>query len=286
MLVFGWNWRSAELMTQRSSKNEDGCGMPYMTVDSFTPSLLGGRARSPSEPHWLDFHQALRTARRSVPTFGTHRFQIVGNFRKIFCYIYLAQIVGLEHGRMSKLFYVIGPSGSGKDSVMNYARQRVRADGCPVFAHRYITRDALAGGENHVAVSPVEFEARLRAGLFAMSWDSHGYRYGIGIEVKAWLQAGCNVVVNGSRGYLETARKRFSCLVPVLISVSPEVLRKRLIERGRESPSEVEERIRRASDIVVEEGPDLVRILNDGALELAGERFLELLSAKGSLVAR
>ena len=96
------------------------------------------------------------------------------------------------------LIYVIGPSGCGKDSIMLYARKH-----CPgseaAFAHRYITRPADAGGENHVALLPDEYRARLDLGLFALAWDSHGNRYGVGLEIDAWLEAGLNVVVNGSR---------------------------------------------------------------------------------------
>ena len=54
---------------------------------------------------------------------------------------------------MGTLFYVVGASGAGKDSLLAYARAAL-GGGTPVFfAHRYITRPAEAGGENHVALS-------------------------------------------------------------------------------------------------------------------------------------
>lgn len=80
-----------------------------------------------------------------------------------------------------RLFYVIGPSGSGKDSLMRYARASLAGDPSVVFAHRYITRPMELHGENHVALTETEFDARLAAGLFAMHWESHGLRYGIGL---------------------------------------------------------------------------------------------------------
>jgi ribose 1,5-bisphosphokinase len=72
---------------------------------------------------------------------------------------------------MPGLIYVMGPSGSGKDSLLGYARERVR-DLPVAFAHRYITRPVSAGGENHVALTRPEFRIRQRAGLFALDWES------------------------------------------------------------------------------------------------------------------
>lgn len=176
---------------------------------------------------------------------------------------------------MRRLLYVIGASGSGKDSVIDFSRQRLRAADQCLFAHRYITRPAAAGGENHVALSDWEFACRLQAGLFSMNWDSHGYRYAIGREIEVWLGAGCNVVVNGSRGYLPEAARRFPQLVPVLITVPREVLQRRLHARRRESAKEIEERLEKSEAYRVEH-PRLVTLSNDGPLEQAGGRFLEL----------
>jgi ribose 1,5-bisphosphokinase len=46
---------------------------------------------------------------------------------------------------VARLFYVIGASGAGKDTLLRYARVRVGGSGGVVFAHRYITRPAAAG---------------------------------------------------------------------------------------------------------------------------------------------
>jgi phosphonate metabolism protein/1,5-bisphosphokinase (PRPP-forming) PhnN len=145
-----------------------------------------------------------------------------------------------------RLFYVIGPSGSGKDSLMRYGRQRLAGDPRVVFAHRYITRPVDLHGENHVALTEDEFDARLAAGLFAMHWESHGLRYGIGREINLWLAKGCNVVMNGSRAYLPEARRHYPALTAVLVTVSPEVLAARLRARGRETEDQVSQRITRA----------------------------------------
>jgi ribose 1,5-bisphosphokinase len=181
---------------------------------------------------------------------------------------------------MGTLFYVVGASGAGKDSLLAYARAAL-GGGAPVFfAHRYITRPAEAGGENHVALSKAEFAQMQALDLFALSWESHGHCYGLGREIERWLDRGANVVMNGSRGFLPEAARRFPDLCVVLIEVSPAALRARLEARGRESAAEIEARLARAGEFDVAH-PSLVRIRNDGPLAEAGEELVRVLKGAG-----
>ena len=54
-----------------------------------------------------------------------------------------------------KLIWLMGASGSGKDSLLTELRQREQTQ--LLVAHRYITRAASAGSENHIALSEQEF---------------------------------------------------------------------------------------------------------------------------------
>lgn len=169
-----------------------------------------------------------------------------------------------------RLIYLVGPSGAGKDSLLRYCRARLAGQAGIVFAHRYITRDADSGGENHVALTPGEFAARAAAGLFALRWQGHGQNYGIGIEINQWLAKGMTVVINGSRAYLHEAQARYPELVPVWIDVSPEVLRARLQQRGRESALQIEARLARA--LTTPQAPrGGIMVRNDGELAEAGD---------------
>jgi len=190
------------------------------------------------------------------------------------------------------LVYVIGPSGSGKDSLIAYARRGMNALYAltwnasvqaqrglrPVFfARRYITRPVSTGGERHYPLRPEEFQLRENRGEFPLSWHSHGLCYGIGNEINTHLAQGAVVVVNGSRQYLPEAIKRYPKLLPVLISASPDVLRERLEKRGREASAAIRERLQGA----VMDVPDrtgLIRLDNSGALPEAGEIFTDLLA--------
>lgn len=121
-----------------------------------------------------------------------------------------------------------------KDSLLTELRQREQTQ--LLVAHRYITRDASAGSENHIALSEQEF-TRAGQNLLALSWHANGLYYGVGIEIDLWLHAGFDVVVNGSRAHLPQARARYqSALLPICLQVSPEILRQRLENRGAKTP--------------------------------------------------
>jgi ribose 1,5-bisphosphokinase len=182
-----------------------------------------------------------------------------------------------EPSRGARLWYVMGPSGAGKDSLLNYVRQRQERAGRLMFAHRYITRPADAGGENHIALSHEEFEQREGNGCFALSWRRNGLAYALGLEVDVWLAQGLDVVVNGSRAALPLARQHFSVLQPLWITASPAVLAARLVARGRESAEAIERRLAEAAAFIPPD--DCLVLVNDGSLAQAGDTLLSLLDA-------
>ena len=175
-----------------------------------------------------------------------------------------------------RLIYIVGPSGAGKDALLDYARahlsdsetSRVR------FARRWITRPAGSVGEDHQPVNHEEFERMAAAGEFAMAWRANGNGYGIGREIRDWLAEGVTVVVSGSREYLPKALKDFPDLQVVSVTVSPLVLRGRLEKRGRESAEEIEKRLERAAKFALPERINAVEIRNDLAVEEAGVEML------------
>jgi ribose 1,5-bisphosphokinase len=179
--------------------------------------------------------------------------------------------------RAGRLVYVIGASGAGKDSIIAYARDRLTGDNDHVFPRRHITRPADSVGEDHIPISPEAFDRDREAGRFALHWRGNGHGYGIGSEIDLWLLAGRHVVINGSRAYLPEAGARYPQLLPVLVKIDPAVLRQRLLTRGRETPDEIEARIRRAAELDAVDHSALVVVANNGTLAEAGGAFVDLL---------
>lgn len=182
------------------------------------------------------------------------------------------------------LFYVMGPSGAGKDSVLARARALLPADTSVVFAHRYITRPPDASGENHVALSVSEFAMRRAHGLFAFHWQAHGNHYGIGREIHAWRKAGLTVVVSGSREHFQDVAGVDPETYPVLITAPIELLRDRLAARGREDQAAAARRLER-SDAYDVHDPRLITITNDGPVDDAARTLVTALAMSRSVPA-
>ena len=179
------------------------------------------------------------------------------------------------------LFLVVGPSGAGKDSLIDAARQRLAANPGVVFVRRTISRLAEAGGEQHRPVTADEFDRLEASGAFALAWRAHALRYGIPREIHEDLASGRHVVANVSRTVIDEARQRFGPVRIIQITAPPEVLARRLAERGRESREDVAERLRRAGMTTVS-GGDVTTIVNDRSLEDAIARFLAALAEEDS----
>jgi ribose 1,5-bisphosphokinase len=179
---------------------------------------------------------------------------------------------------MPQLFYIVGASGVGKDSLMEYARLRINGSMPVLFAHRYITRPPKEGNENHVYVSPEEFRLRRDKGLFALHWVSHGLYYGIGKEIDAWMVNGFHVVVNGSRQYLPVALGRYPDLVIIVIEADPDIIRRRLESRGRETASDIDQRLQHQPERWAGSSCP-ISIHNNGPLEEGGNALIAALAA-------
>ncbi|MFJ3485047.1 phosphonate metabolism protein/1,5-bisphosphokinase (PRPP-forming) PhnN [Pseudomonas sp. NPDC090202] len=176
-----------------------------------------------------------------------------------------------------RLIYLIGPSGSGKDSLLDAAREPLAARGVRIV-RRVITRSAEAVGEAAQAVSVERFNEMQAQGAFALSWSANGLHYGIPQEIDLWLADGHDVLINGSRGHLAQARARYPDLLVVLLDVEQVVLRRRLLARNRETSGEIEARLARnaqfANDLLADH-PSAMLLDNSGALEQTVSRLLQ-----------
>ncbi|ESZ05477.1 phosphonate metabolism protein/1,5-bisphosphokinase (PRPP-forming) PhnN [Mesorhizobium sp. M0923] len=177
--------------------------------------------------------------------------------------------------RQGRLILVVGPSGVGKDTLIDYARSRLRSDLRVHFVRRVISRQ-IAVGENHEPVDNDEFQRRVLEGAFALHWQANGLSYGIPSDIDEWLKRGDVVVVNGSRAILSEARERYPQLLVVNVTAPMDVLAKRLVERGRENLMSIKQRLIRNEQQSVQ-GGDVLHIDNSGSLEDGGEALTRIL---------
>lgn len=178
--------------------------------------------------------------------------------------------------RPGVLFLVVGPSGVGKDSLIDGARQFLQQDVGFWFPTRYITRPADAGGEVHQAITWEEFERLALDNAFMLNWRAHGHGYGIPIAVEEALTRGRSVIANVSRQVIDEARRQWSPVRVMLITAPRDVLRKRLVERGRETADDIERRLDRIDAYQIE-GDDVREVVNADQLDRATNRFVAML---------
>ena len=174
------------------------------------------------------------------------------------------------------LVLVVGPSGVGKDTLINAAKAALASDSRFVFPRRAVTRRAVAELEDHDSVTPEQFALQDANGAYALSWEAHGLKYGLPASIQEEIAAGRVVVMNGSRAMVATARAKFPGTVVVLVGAKPEVRALRLAGRGRETAAEVAARLAREVDVDI---PNAILVDNSGELAQGTARFLAALRA-------
>jgi len=170
------------------------------------------------------------------------------------------------------LFLVVGPSGAGKDTLMDGVRARLADDERFVFARRAITRPADAGGEDHEAVEVSEFERRRDAGGFLAYWQAHDLYYGLPVALEDELAAGRNVLANVSRTAIPEILARYDRTKVVEITAPPEILAARLGARGRETEDDIKRRLARKAAPYPPDA-EVLTIQNDSTPETGIERL-------------
>jgi phosphonate metabolism protein PhnN/1,5-bisphosphokinase (PRPP-forming) len=166
-----------------------------------------------------------------------------------------------------------GPSGAGKDSLLDRARADLVGDARFHFARRTITRPAQAGGEAHEEVSSEEFGALAGADAFILTWQAHGLRYGIRCSEAPEDKL---VVISVSRTVLHEAA-RMRRLRVVEVTAPRELLAERLARRGRETADQIAARLDR--EMGLPEGLDVITIRNDSSIEEGAARLRHVLEA-------
>ncbi|MGS2716628.1 ribose 1,5-bisphosphokinase [Eionea flava] len=187
----------------------------------------------------------------------------------------------------AKIFYVVGASGSGKDSILRAfqkknIQQSLKDDNrLPiVIAHRYITRPS-DNDENAIFLSEKEFISRQCYSFFAFHWQANNLHYGIGKEIDICLKAGISVIINGSRAYLETATSLYPHqLHSVLIDVPDVILEQRLKQRSRETVEAIEQRMQRHKQLkkgVMKDTAIDSLIVNDTTVDAAAKQLQSII---------
>jgi len=171
---------------------------------------------------------------------------------------------------------IAGPSGAGKDTLLEAVRAELAGDPRFHFARRSITRPATPGGEAHEPLTHALFAETLSGSGFIFHWQAHGLDYGIR---HSEARANRVVVLSLSRSVLREAAALRPLMV-IEVTASPALLAERLAGRGREDAAQIAARL--AREMPLPEGLDITRVMNDGSVE-QGAGFLRAVLEKAAM---
>ncbi len=150
---------------------------------------------------------------------------------------------------MAVVFVITGPSGVGKGTLIRGLRARIPELELSVSATTRAPRAGERDGVDYHFLSDDEFDRLLSEGAFVEHAAYSGNRYGtLHSELERRLERGVPVVLEIEVQGARQVRERMPEAVTVFIAPpSEEALRARLIGRGTDAPSEVQERMRVAA---------------------------------------
>ncbi|MFX0102157.1 MAG: hypothetical protein ACFFCS_21505 [Candidatus Hodarchaeota archaeon] len=208
------------------------------------------------------------------------------------CNFLIVFILTFLYSRMngSKLFLIVGNSGSGKDSILanaleNWNKEKPKL----IVPRRYITRPESPETEKYHSITVEKFKEMEAAGEFVLKWISYQIHYGVSKDILKEMEDGNLVIVNVSRQIINQTRNDFPGVRVIFVKVPLDVLISRIRERGRETEEQIQKRIDRAkknvdlpgADFVLENvgtieeaGSKLIRYLNVGTIKETGSKFL------------
>lgn len=172
------------------------------------------------------------------------------------------------------MLLVVGASGVGKDTLLSQAKEQLSGQSGFYFVRRYITRPPDANEENYF-IDPRAFDLLKAGGFFVTHWKAHGNCYGIPrSEIPLDVEPSSMVIMSVSRQVVPVMERQFSRVITINISAHPDILRQRLLSRGREDVRAIEKRLARRTAL---EAQCLINFDNSIPLDIASERFIMML---------
>ena len=168
---------------------------------------------------------------------------------------------------------VVGPSGAGKDTLLDAVRADLANDDRFHFARRSVTRGPTPDGEAHEPLSPEGFEAALAGGAFLLHWRAHGLGYGIRHAEAPMDRV---AVLSLSRAVLPEA-VQLRPLRVIEVTAPCAVLAERLAQRGREDAASIAARL--AREMPLPPGLQVIQVVNDGSVAQGAWRLRTALEA-------
>ncbi|GAA1389027.1 MULTISPECIES: guanylate kinase [Catellatospora] len=187
----------------------------------------------------------------------------------------------------ARLTVLSGPSGVGKDAVIEVIRKRSPWVWLSVSVTTRKKRDYEIDGKHYTFVNRTEFERLADTGMLLEWAEFAGNLYGtpraaVEGRLAAGIPALLKIDLQGARQVRETWP---DAQLVFLAPPSREELRRRLIGRGTESPDTIRRRLAHADEELAAESEFDVTVVND-YLERAADELVGLLGSPALAAAR
>jgi len=176
----------------------------------------------------------------------------------------------MKKKKSGKLFIVSAPSGAGKTSLVDNVLRRVPCECMLDRMVTYTSRDMREGEKNGIDfffISESIFEQKIQEGFFVEWSKAYGSYYGSPNQVVNELNSGRSLILVIDRTGMQQVLNLFINAVTIWIYTPDiQVLRKRLLERGKNTVEQIEKRLKIAAQELREENEKKIykyKILND-----------------------
>ncbi len=183
---------------------------------------------------------------------------------------------------------ISGPSGVGKDTIIDALRRRPHGPGLPLRRHLHdpaATRRARSTGSTTTSSTASEFLALRAAGGFLEANEVHGNWYGTPRDqVREALAAGNDVILKIDVQGAQVVKEQVAeALLIFIVPPSLETLFERLQARATETADELELRQRNAAiELARQEDYDYVVVNETGQVERTAQRIDEIIADDAS----
>ena len=148
------------------------------------------------------------------------------------------------------IILVVGPSGSGKDTLLRSARKHLAGKNTVTFAPRYITRPPDENEDNYY-LDQIAFKHLEKSRFFRSTWQAHQHHYGIAEHMFSGHNSHSTIVCSISRSAINDFDSRYDKILTIHVTAEKNILKERLMKRGRENVAAIERRLARAEQKVV-----------------------------------
>ena len=171
----------------------------------------------------------------------------------------------MSETRKGMLLVISGPSGTGKGTLIKLLMEQDPSLVFSVSATTRAPREGEIDGVHYHFVSDEKYDQLVAEGAFVEYANVHGKRYGtLRSEVYDRLEKGENVVldidVQGALNVIANEKEKVSIF---LLPPSMKELRRRLTDRGTETPEQVETRLHNAIWEITQKDHYEYKVIND-----------------------